>query len=275
MQTLYLVATPIGNLEDMTLRALRILKEVALIAAEDTRTSGVLLSHFNIATPMTSYHEHNKVEKMDMIFDVLHSDDVALISDAGTPGISDPGYELVRAAIDYGYKVVPIPGANAAVTALVASGMATDRFTFLGFLPKKQYARRQVLESVKHEKGTLIAYESPYRLADTLQLIMHTLGEDRMVCVGREMTKLYEEFFRGAARDVLQHYSSENPKGEVTLVIAGAPDNDNWDKTRVQSALQERLDDGDSLSFAAKTVAKASGWKKNAVYNLGLEMSGD
>ncbi|MGB1288091.1 MAG: 16S rRNA (cytidine(1402)-2'-O)-methyltransferase [Aggregatilineales bacterium] len=275
MNTLYLVATPIGNLEDITLRALRILKEVALIAAEDTRTSGVLLSHFNISTPMTSYHEHNKLDKIDMIFEVLETDDVALISDAGTPGIADPGYELVRDAIQHGVKIVPIPGANAAVSALVASGIATDKFTFLGFLPKKQYARRQLLEAVKETKYSLIAYESPYRLADTLQLIMNVLGEDRQVCVGREMTKMYEEFFRGSARDVLAHYTDENPKGEVTLVISGAPETTTWDTSRVQDALIERIEAGDSLSYAAKSIAKVSGWKKSVVYKLGVDMDED
>ena len=157
MGTLYIVATPIGNLEDMTYRAIRILKEVQLIAAEDTRTSRVLTKHFEIETPLTSYHEHNKLTKIDSVFNTLQSGDVALISDAGTPGISDPGYELIQEAIKRGYPVVPIPGANAVITALVASGLPTDSFIYLGFLPKKQSARRDLFNSLKNEKRTLIA----------------------------------------------------------------------------------------------------------------------
>jgi 16S rRNA (cytidine1402-2'-O)-methyltransferase len=274
MGILYLVATPIGNLEDMTMRALRILKEVRLIAAEDTRTSRVLLQHFGITTPLTSYHEHNKLGKLDTIFDALKLGDVALISDAGTPAISDPGYELVREAIQQGYSVVPIPGANAIATALIASGLPTDGFVYLGFLPKKQNARRELLETVKAEKRTLICYESPHRLADTLGLVMRVMGETRPVCVAREMTKHYEEFFRATAKEAHTRYSDENPKGEITLVISGAPESANWDKVRVLAELDRRLEAGESLSSAAKAVANASGWKKNAVYELGLEEEG-
>jgi 16S rRNA (cytidine1402-2'-O)-methyltransferase len=271
MGILYLVATPIGNLEDITMRALRILKEVRLIAAEDTRTSRVLLQHFGITTPLTSYHEHNKLGKLDTIFDTLKLGDVALISDAGTPAISDPGYELVREAIQQGYSVVPIPGANAIATALIASGLPTDGFVYLGFLPKKQNARRELLETMKAEKRTLICYESPHRLADTLGLVMSVMGETRPVCVAREMTKLYEEFFRGTAKEAHTRFGDENPKGEITLVISGAPESANWDKVRVLAELDRRLEDGESLSSAAKAVANASGWKKNAVYELGLD----
>jgi 16S rRNA (cytidine1402-2'-O)-methyltransferase len=271
MGTLYVVATPIGNLEDMTFRAIRILKSVRLIAAEDTRTSRVLTQHFDIETPMTSYHEHNKLVKLDAIFDTLAHSDVALISDAGTPGISDPGYELIKAAIARGFPVVPIPGASAIITALIASGMPTDSFIYLGFLPKKQNARRDLLQSLKNEKRTIVAYESPHRTADTLGLVAAVMGDSRAVCVAREMTKMFEQFWRGTAYDAQQHFSAENPKGEVTLIIAGAPDNGQWDKARVQAELQQRLDDGEALSAAAKTVAALSGWKKSVVYDLGLE----
>lgn len=271
MGTLYLVATPIGNLEDMTIRALRVLKEVRLIAAEDTRTSRVLLQHFGITTPLTSYHEHNKIGKLDTLFDALRQGDVALISDAGTPAISDPGYELVRDAIAAGFAVVPIPGANAIATALIASGMPTDGFLYFGFLPKKQNARRELLLSLVHEKRTLIGYESPHRLADTLGLIVEVLGADRRVCIAREMTKRFEEFYRATAQDAQQRYSGENPKGEVTLVIAGAPAPTTWDRLRVMAELENQLEAGESLSSAAKAIAQQSGWKKNAVYELGLE----
>lgn len=271
MGRLYIVATPIGNLEDMTLRAIRILNEVRLIAAEDTRTSRVLLQHFEIDTPMTSYHEHNKETKLDPIFEALALGDVALISDAGMPGISDPGYELIREAIAREITVVPIPGANAAVTAVVLSGLPTDSFVYLGFLPKKQNARRDLLKSLQREKRTLVAYESPHRLADTLGLVASIMGEARPVCIGREMTKKFEEFWRGTARGAHQYFSDDNPKGEVTLVIGGAPDEGKWDKQRVREALQSELEAGHSLSHAAKTVAAESGWKKSAVYELGLE----
>lgn len=271
MGILYLVSTPIGNLEDMTMRALRILKEVRLIAAEDTRTSRVLMQHFGITTPLTSYHEHNKIGKLDTIFEALKSGDVALISDAGTPAISDPGYELVRGAIAAGYTVVPIPGANAIATALIASGLPTDGFVYFGFLPKKQNARRELLGTLLHEKRTLIGYESPHRLADTLGLIVAVMGAQRRVCVAREMTKHFEEFYRGTAAEALQRYTSDNPKGEITLVIAGAPAPIMWDRLRVLTELESLLEDGESLSSASKTIAQRSGWKKNAVYELGLE----
>lgn len=271
MGILYVVATPIGNLEDMTFRAIRVLKEVRLIAAEDTRTSRVLLQHFEIDTPMTSYHEHNKESKLDPIFDALALGDVALISDAGMPGISDPGYELIRDAIARDITVIPIPGANAAVTAVVLSGLPTDSFVYLGFLPKKHNSRSELLKSLQREKRTLVAYESPYRLADTLGLVAHIMGEARPVCIGREMTKKFEEFWRGTAKAAHQHFSADNPKGEVTLVIGGAPNDSKWDKQRVLQALQAELDAGNSLSRAAKAVAAESGWKKSVIYELGLE----
>ncbi len=271
MGTLYIVATPIGNLEDMTYRAVRILKEVSLIAAEDTRTSRVLTNHFEIETPMTSYHEHNKLTKLDTIFDTLNSRDVALISDAGTPGISDPGYELIHEAIKRGYPVVPIPGANAAITALVASGLATDSFTYIGFLPKKQSARRDILQALKNERRTLIAYESPHRVADTLGQVASILGDERQVCVARELTKKFEEFWRGTAKEAVQHFNDENPKGEVTLLIEGAAEAVDWNKSTVLAALESKLDEGLSLSQASKEVASLSGWKKRAIYELGLQ----
>lgn len=271
MGTLYLVATPIGNLEDMTFRAVRILKSVALICAEDTRTSRVLLDHYEIQTPVVSYHEHNKLAKLDDIFETLSSADVALISDAGTPSISDPGFELVREAIVQGFDVVPIPGASAIITGLVGSGMPTDSFIYLGFLPKKQNARRDLLKSLRNERRTLVAYESPYRVADTLGLVAAIMGDDRPVCIAREMTKMFEQFWRGTAHDGQQQYSDEHPKGEVTLIIGGAPAGNNWDRERVREALQHEMDSGQSLSRAAKTVAGLSGWKKSAVYELGLE----
>ncbi len=271
MGTLYIVPTPIGNLEDMTLRALRVLREASLIAAEDTRTSRVLTRHYDISTPMTSYHEHNKIAKLDEVFAALKSGDVALISDAGTPGISDPGFELIAAAIERGHEVVPLPGASALTTALVGSGLACDRFAYLGFLPRKPAALRQLLAEYAERSETLVAYESPYRLAASLATIAEVLGDDRPLCVAREISKRFEEFCRGSASQLRDAFADDNPRGEVTLVIAGAdPDSSLWSEAQVIKALCARLDAGESLSRAASDVAKLARWKKNAVYRLGV-----
>ncbi|MBN1965074.1 MAG: 16S rRNA (cytidine(1402)-2'-O)-methyltransferase, partial [Anaerolineae bacterium] len=218
MPTLYVVPTPIGNLEDITLRALRILREASLIAAEDTRTTRKLLSRYEITTPLTSYHEHNKLTKLDAIFAALESGDVALVSDAGTPGVSDPGYELIGEALARGVPVVVLPGPSAVIAALVASGLPTDRFLFVGFLPRKPSALRRALSDLAAERATLIAYESPNRLTDTLQAVLEVLG-DRPVAVARELTKLFEEVWRGPVSAALAHYRDAPPKGEITLVI--------------------------------------------------------
>lgn len=271
MGTLYIIPTPIGNLEDMTLRALRVLREVALIAAEDTRTSRVLTRHYDIGTPMTSYHEHNKIAKLDELFAALKKGDVALISDAGTPGISDPGFELIAAAIERGHEVVPLPGASALTTALVGSGLACDRFAFLGFLPRKPAALRELLAEYAERSDTLVAYESPYRLAQSLATVADVLGDDRSVCVAREISKKFEQFYRGTASELRETFADDNPRGEVTLVIAGAaPGASIWSEARVMEALSARLEAGDPLSRAASDVAKLARWKKNAVYRLGV-----
>jgi 16S rRNA (cytidine1402-2'-O)-methyltransferase len=272
MPTLYIVPTPIGNLEDITLRALRVLKTVSLIAAEDTRTSRVLLNHYEIETPLTSYHEHNKLTKLDAVLDALSVGDVALISDAGTPGISDPGYELVRAAIAGGHRVEPLPGANAITTALVASGLPTDRFLYVGFIPKKANARESFLRGIAAETATVIAYESPHRLVDTLNAIRDTLDAARPVCVARELTKTFEEFQRGTAADVAAYYAENPPRGEITLLIGAAVTDDSaWPEDRVRAALYERLAAGESRSQAAKAVAELAGWSKRDVYALDAE----
>ncbi|NDJ78524.1 MAG: 16S rRNA (cytidine(1402)-2'-O)-methyltransferase [Chloroflexi bacterium] len=274
MPVLYIVPTPIGNLEDITLRALRVLREASLIAAEDTRTTRKLLSRYEIDTPLTSYHEHNKLAKLDAIFDALATGDVALVSDAGTPGISDPGYELIQAALAQDIPVVPLPGPSAVITALVASGLPTDRFLFVGFLPRKQVALHSALVELAAERATLIAYESPNRLLATLAAVRDVLGE-RPVAVAREITKLYEEVRRGPVSDVIAYYEQRPPKGEITLVIGGAvtaEDADQpWDVAQVRAALQDRLVAGESRSSAARAVAAESGWKRRDVYNLDLE----
>lgn len=270
--TLYIVPTPIGNLEDMTLRAIRVLRQVALIAAEDTRTSRVLLDHFEIIKPMVSYHEHNKVQKIDDILEtLLAGNDVALISDAGTPGISDPGYELINACLQAGVEVVSLPGANAAITALVASGLPTDRFTFLGFFPRKRHALVGLLQEMQHVPETLIAYESPYRLVESLETIVDVLGASRQVCVAREVTKMFEEFFRGTAAEAREYFAQEPVRGEVTLLIAGEPHHDSiWTEVMVRQELARRMADGESRNTAAKSIAAESGWNKRDIYALKL-----
>ncbi len=270
--TLYVVPTPIGNLDDITLRALRVLRQVSLIAAEDTRTTRILLDHFDIKTPLTSYHQHNERLKLDAIFDALAMGDVALVSDAGTPGISDPGAALIAAAVARSVRVEALPGACAAITALAASGLPTDGFVFVGFLPKKDRALRTALAGLARQPRTLIFYESPNRLTDTLAALIEALG-DRRVCVGRELTKLHEEYVRGTARQVLAQFQAHEPRGEIVIIVEGAPPEQTaqWDAEQVLAALQTRLDAGDPLSTAAKTVAAASGWDRKAVYALAVE----
>lgn len=270
MNTLYIVGTPIGNLEDITLRALRILEEAILIAAEDTRRARILTRHYEIDTPITSYFEGNKLAKLETVLDALGEGDVALISDAGMPGLSDPGYELIQTAIERGYPVTPIPGPTAPVTALVVSGLPTDSFLFLGYLPRRQSKRRRVLEEVTHERHTLIFFETPHRLRTSLADIEKILG-DRALALGREMTKVYEEIWRGTVSEARQHFDEVEPRGEFTLVIAGIPEgNERWSEDQVREALHDLLDRGMRRPEAAKRVAELSGWERGTVYQLGL-----
>lgn len=218
---LFLVPTPIGNLEDMTLRAIRVLKEADLILAEDTRTSGRLLSHFEIETPMQSYHMHNEHKRIDSILGRLKSGDrIALISDAGTPGISDPGFLLARACIEQEIELECLPGPTAFVPALVNSGFPCDRFIFEGFLPVKK-GRQTRLELLAEETRTLVLYESPHKLVKTLTQICEFFGSDRMISVSRELTKLYEETLRGTVKEIKEHFEAHPPKGEIVIVIQG------------------------------------------------------
>ncbi|MCL5004137.1 MAG: 16S rRNA (cytidine(1402)-2'-O)-methyltransferase [Patescibacteria group bacterium] len=221
MGILYLVATPIGNLEDVTFRGLKVLKSSDLVVCEDTRVTGKLLSHYEISKPLESFFEHNELSKTaKIVSQILSGANVALVTDAGMPAVSDPGYSLVRAAIAQGVKVVPIPGPSAAVAALAASGLPTDRFVFVGFLPQKPGKRRNFLESLKLEEGTIVVYESPHRLLFTLKDILEVLG-NRQICVARELTKIHEDFVRGAVSEVLEKFKGRQVKGEVTLIIAG------------------------------------------------------
>ncbi|HUH28256.1 16S rRNA (cytidine(1402)-2'-O)-methyltransferase [Gelidibacter sp.] len=223
MGKLYIVPTPIGNLKDMTIRAVEVLKEVDLILAEDTRTSGKLLKHFEIATPSQSHHMHNEHKTVELLVQKIKSGTtVALISDAGTPAISDPGFLLTRACIEHQIEVDCLPGATAFVPALVNSGMPTDKFVFEGFLPVKKGRQTRLLH-LAEETRTLIFYESPHKLIKTLSHFCEYFGEDRAVSVSREMTKLYEETIRGTAMEVLQHYTAKPPKGEIVIVVGGKP----------------------------------------------------
>jgi len=267
---LYVVGTPIGNLEDITLRALRILKEASLIAAEDTRRAGILTRRYQIETPTTSYFEGNKLTKLEMVLDALDAGDVALISEAGMPGLSDPGYELIQAAIERGYEVVPIPGPTAPVTALVVSGLPTDAFLFIGYLPRRVGRRRELLERVARESATLVAFETPHRLLESLEEIGAVLG-DRPLALCREMTKVHEEIWRGTVREARAAFTEREPRGEFTLVIGGArEDEQRWDEDQVREAMQDLLDLGVRRPDAAKRVADLSGWDRGVVYKLGL-----
>jgi 16S rRNA (cytidine1402-2'-O)-methyltransferase len=273
MPALYVVATPIGNLEDVTLRALSILREVKLIAAEDTRKTRRLLARYDITTPMTSYYEHNKVTKLDYILGRLAEVDVALVSEAGTPGISDPGYELVKAAGERNIPVVPVPGASAVVSALSVSGLPTDRFIFLGFLPRKAGARKKMLESVRDEPGTLILLEAPRRVTGTLKNIMETFG-DRRIAVCRELTKLHEEVFRGTVSEAVDHYPE--PRGEFTLVVEGKTGRDGPQLTAgIERRLDELRNSGATAREAVAKVAAETGLSRKDLYRAWLNRLDD
>src|SRR5688500_8186891 len=242
MGTLYLVATPIGNLEDMSPRAIRVLREASLIAAEDTRHTGKLLKHFAIPTPITSYFEHNKLDKLDIILETLATGDVALVSDAGTPAVNDPGYELVKAALQANHEVRPIPGPSAPIAALTVSGLATDSFLYLGYLPHKTSERHRRLEEVEQQPYTLVFLESPYRIVEALEDIASILG-DRRVCVAREMTKMFEEYWRGNIRGAVEYFKAQPPRGEFTLVIEGkkADAEARWTEEEMLKAIEREM----------------------------------
>lgn len=268
--TLFLVGTPIGNLDDITLRALRTLKEVDLIACEDTRQTQKLLNHYGIEKRTVSYHEHNELERApELIVHLENGDNIAVVSDAGMPGVSDPGYRLVALAIRHHIRVVPVPGASAFLSALVASGLPTDSFRFGGFLLAKSGARRSVLESSRNSPRTLIFYEAPHRLLETMQDVVDILGPDRRVVVAREVTKLHEEFLRGHADQVLTELKSRaDVKGEITLLIAKAEEQSTApSSTTVSIRLRELMQtEGTEEKAALKQVAKEFGLSKSEAY---------
>jgi len=274
--TLYLVGTPIGNLEDMTFRAVRILQGVDAIAAEDTRHTGKLLQHFQITTPQVSYHEHNQKSRIpELVQRLQQGKAIALVTDAGMPGISDPGYELVKACIELGLAVVPIPGPTASISALVASGLPCDRFAFEGFLANVSSAkRRERLEQLKAEPRTLIFYEAPHRLRQTLQEIADVFGCDRQIVLAREITKLHEELWRGSVADAIAHYATREPTGEFTLVVAGATlSQPVLSEAAIIAELQELLKQGFSRSQASRQLAQQTSLSRRQIYQLALSIT--
>ncbi|HSQ17625.1 MAG TPA: 16S rRNA (cytidine(1402)-2'-O)-methyltransferase [Anaerolineales bacterium] len=268
MSTLHLVATPIGNLEDISARALRVLREVGLIAAEDTRHTARLLQHYGILTPCLSYHEHNKLVRLERVLAALDAGDVALVSDAGTPALNDPGYELVRAALAAGHAVSPVPGACAPVAALVASGLPTDTFLYLGYLPRRPVERQRLLQNIAVLPYTLIFLETPHRLLDGLADLAAVLG-DRQVAVGRELTKLHEEIFRGSLGQASAHFTSQPPRGEFTLVVAGhTAQAVRWSEEDLRAALLPAHSLAEKPAALARRLAGESGWSKSEVYEF-------
>ena len=271
MPTLYIVATPIGNLEDITLRALRVLGEVDLIAAEDTRVTRRLLDRHDISTRMTSYHEHNKVRALPRLLGTLSETDVALVSDAGMPGVSDPGSELVSAAVSAGISVVPVPGPSAVTSAIAISGMAVDQFLYVGFLPRTRVARKKLLASLAEESRVVLAFETPHRLKAALTDIWETMGE-RRIAVCRELTKLYEEVFRGTVSEAVDHFV--RPKGEFTLVIEGAETAEGrpLDEQAARELLTRLKADGARAKDAVAEAVRETGLPRSRVYRIWLEI---
>lgn len=275
---LYLCATPIGNLEDITMRVLRTLKEVDLIAAEDTRNSIKLLNHFDIHTPMTSYHEYNRIEKAHYLADQMkNGQNVALITDAGTPGISDPGEDLVRICYENGIEVTSLPGACACITALTLSGLGTRRFCFEAFLPPEKKERQEVLKELENETRTIIIYEAPHRLIKTLNELLDRLG-DRKLTVCRELTKKHETAFATTLKKAVDYYTENEPKGECVLVLEGKSRQDireeeilQWEQISIAEHMQRYLDEGTDRKEAMKKVAKDRGISKRDVYQALLE----
>ena len=271
---LYLCATPIGNLEDMTYRAVRILGEVPMIAAEDTRHTRQLLTHFDIHTKLTSYHEHNKMEKGQELIDwMLEGNDLACVSDAGLPGIADPGSMLAQQAIEAGIRVIPLPGANAALSALISSGLDTTRFSFVGFLPKTKQKRKERLDEVKNHRETLLFYEAPHHLKATMDELFDALG-DRPAVLARELTKKFEEFSRGTLGTLRPSVSGIEPRGEYVIVVSGKTEENEETQTAKASPaelVEKYIEAGQSKKEAMRSAAQELGISRRDVYQALLE----
>jgi 16S rRNA (cytidine1402-2'-O)-methyltransferase len=269
--TLYIVATPIGNLEDISLRALRVLKEADLIAAEDTRRTKKLLAHYHIATPLTSYYDEiERGKAVELVKQLENGKNIALVSDAGTPTLSDPGFRLVREAIRAGVPVVPVPGASALLAVLSASGLPTDRFVFEGFLPAKRRERREKLQGVAHEPRTLVFYEAPHRLRDTLADMLEILG-DREAVFGREVTKAYEEFVRGSLREAIAAVERKEPRGEITLAVAGFAGETSSIDAKIEDEVANLLKRGLRVKEIAEILGEKFDYPKKDIYRMVLE----
>jgi 16S rRNA (cytidine1402-2'-O)-methyltransferase len=272
--TLYIVGTPIGNLEDMTFRAVRILQNVDLIAAEDTRHTGKLLQHFQVKTPQISYHDHNRFQRLGELLEKLHQGNtIALVTDAGMPGISDPGYELVKACAQENINIIPIPGVSASITGLSVSGLPTDRFIFEGFLPTKAKERQAKLEEFTRESRTIILYEAPHRVRQTLQDFVESLGSEREIVLARELTKLHEEIWRGVVGDALLYYKEKEPKGEYTIILGGVAEMPLiLSEDALKAELQELLKQGLTRSQATRQLSQQTSLPRRQLYQLSLTL---
>ena len=272
--TLYIVGTPIGNLEDTTFRAIKTLQEVDLIAAEDTRHTSKLLQHFQILTPQLSYHQHNEQSRIPELIEKLNQGKaIALVTDAGMPAISDPGYELVKVCVEANISVVPIPGVTANITALCASGLPTNKFIFIGFLPTKIKLREEQLEKLSNSLETIVLYESPYKLLQTLEDLAKMLGGNRKIVLARELTKLHEEFWRGTVGQAIIYYQNNQPKGEFTLVIAGAePELPVLSEDTIKQELQELFAQGISRSQASRQLSQKINLSRRKIYQIALKI---
>ncbi|MEG3437634.1 16S rRNA (cytidine(1402)-2'-O)-methyltransferase [Pannus brasiliensis CCIBt3594] len=272
---LYVVGTPIGNLEDMTFRAIETLKKVNFIAAEDTRHTGKLLQHFQIATPQISYHDHNRVSREGELLEILsRGQDIALVTDAGMPGISDPGYELIHACLQAGIEVIPIPGVTAVITALAVSGLPTERFCFEGFLPTKEKSRKARLESLQGEERTMVFYEAPHRIVKTIEDFRETFGKARKIVLGRELTKLYEEFWRGTISEAMDYLTGKQLKGEFTIVVTGTTESDTVQLSdeELKRELKQIMEKGINRSQASRQLAQVTNFSRSYLYKLALEI---
>jgi 16S rRNA (cytidine1402-2'-O)-methyltransferase len=268
---LYVVATPIGNLEDITLRAIRVLKEVDLIAAEDTRHTQILLSHYDIRTPVTSYHEHNERAKAKPLVErLVRGGNIALLSDAGTPAISDPGYRLVVEAVRAGVRIIPLPGPSALAAVLSASGLPIDRFIFEGFLPAKKQERKKKLRALRNETRTLILYDAPHRLKESLVDMQEILG-DREIVIGREISKVHEEFLRGRIGEIIERIADREVKGEITVVVHGSTEGTKVSDAELQDEIGRLVAEGMRVKEIAEIIGERHQLSKREIYQLAFQ----
>ncbi len=272
-RNLYVVGTPIGNLADMTYRAVEVLQKVDLIAAEDTRHTGILLKHFQITTPQISFHSHNTQARLPELLEKLQSQSIAIVTDAGMPGISDPGLELIQGCIAEGFTVVPIPGVTALITGLVASGLPTDRFVFEGFLPTERQQKQQRIASFLTETKTIVIYEAPHRICKTIADLAAILGTERQIVIARELTKQFEEFKRFTLGEAVAYFADHSPKGEFTLILAGADKQTlEWTEDKIITELQQLIKQGISRSEASRLIAETTKIPKRQIYQWSLRL---